>query len=165
MLDRHIQMLQVRSARQGDLTVHRISLPHQVCFCRQYQCRDTLEAAVKLRHTYIATARTRKMSMIGRMFTVRMTKDPNVMDLMCCIPMEDSFDGPEWMEFAETNALCIYFRGPYEETGTAMRALMEYGKENGIEITGSFRSIYLEGPPNRGDNSVDYITQVAVPIK
>ena len=27
------------------------------------------------------------------------------------------------------------------------------------------RSIYLEGPPNRGDNSDDYITQVAIPIK
>ena len=30
---------------------------------------------------------------------------------------------------------------------------------------GSFRSIYLEGPPNRGENKSDYITQIAVPIK
>ena len=87
------------------------------------------------------------------------------MDLMCCIPMEDIFDRPERMEFAETNALCIYYRGPYEGTATAIRALVEYVKENGIEITGPFRSIYLEGPPNRGDNSADYITQIAVPIK
>ena len=34
-LDRNIQMLQVRTARQGDLTVHRTALPQQVCFCRQ----------------------------------------------------------------------------------------------------------------------------------
>ena len=38
-------------------------------------------------------------------------------------------------------------------------------KEMGIETTGSFRSVFLEGPPNRGENSVDYITQIAVPIE
>ena len=165
MLDRNIQMLQVRSAKQGDLTVRRTSLPRQVCFCRQYRCKDTAEAAIKLRDTYIAAARTGKMSMSARMFTVRMTNDPNMLDLMCCIPVEDSFDGPERTEFAETPALCIYYRGRYEETVTAIRALAEYVKENGIETTGPFRSVYLEGPPNRGENSADYITQVAVPIQ
>ena len=164
-LDRNIQMLQVRSAKQGDLIVHKTSLPRQVCFCRQYQCADTSEAAIRLRDTYIAAARTGKMSMIARMFTMRMTQDPNILDLMCCIPVEDSFDGPERMEFSETQALCIYYRGPYEGTATAIRALSKYVKENDIEITGSFRSIYLEGPPNRGENSGDYITQVAVPIR
>ena len=164
-LDRNIQMLQVRSAKQGDLTVHSTTLPQQVCFCRQYLCEDVSVAANKLRDTYIAAARTGKMSMIARMFTMRMTQDPDVLDLMCCIPVDSSFDGPERTEFAETPALCIYYRGPYEGTATAIRALAEYIKQNGIETTGPFRSIYLEGPPNRGENSGDYITQVAVPIK
>jgi len=165
MLDRNIQMLLLRSAKQGDLTVHRTSLPRQVCFSRRYQCRDTAEAAVKLRDTYIAAARTGKMSMIARMFTMRMTPNPDVLDLMCCIPVDSSFEGPERMEFAETPALCIYYRGPYEGITAAILALVEYVKENGIETTGPFRSIFLEGPPSRGKNSGDYITQVAVPIK
>ena len=38
-------------------------------------------------------------------------------------------------------------------------------KEMGIEITGPFRSIFMEGPPNRGENKEDYITQIAVPVK
>jgi effector-binding domain-containing protein len=42
---------------------------------------------------------------------------------------------------------------------------MKYMSENNVEPAGPFRSIYLEGPPNRGDNSDDYITQIAVPIK
>ena len=103
--------------------------------------------------------------MVARMFTVRMTQDPDVLDLMCCIPVDSRFDGPERVEFAETPALCIYYRGPYEGTATAIRALAENIKENGIETTGPFRSVYLEGPPSRGENSEDYITQVAVPIK
>jgi len=69
------------------------------------------------------------------------------------------------VEFAQTSALCIYYRGPYEGTAAAIRALAQYVQENDIETTGPFRSVYLEGPPNRGDNSADYITQVAVPVK
>ena len=164
-LDRNIQMLQVRAAKQGDLTVRRTTLPQQVCFCRRYQCSDTLEAANNLRDTYIAAARTEKMSMNARMFTMRMSQMTDKLDLMCCIPVESSYDGPERMEFAETPALCIYYRGPYEGTAAAIRALSEYVKENNIEVTGVFRSVYLEGPPNRGANSEDYITQIAVPIK
>lgn len=163
-LDRNIQMLQVRSAKQGDLTVHSVVLPRQICFCRKYRCADTTEAAACLRDTYITAARTGKMSMTGRMFTMRMDRNPDILELMCCIPVDDSFDGPERTEFAETNALCIYYRGPYNGTGTAIRALENYIHEHSLKTTGPFRSIYLEGPPNRGENSRDYITQVAVPV-
>ena len=72
-LDRNIQMLQVRSAKRGDLTVRKTTLPRQVCFCRWYTCENVGEAAIVLRDTYIAAARTGKMSMIARMFTMRMT--------------------------------------------------------------------------------------------
>lgn len=164
-LDRNIQMLQVRAARQGDLTVRKTVLPQQVCFCRRYQCEDVSEAANKLRDTYIAAAHTGKMSMLSRMFTMRMSQPTEKLDLMCCIPVDSSYEGPERTEFAEAPALCIYYRGPYEGTATAIRALLEYVKENNVETTGPFRSIYLEGPPNRGKNSEDYITQIAVPIK
>ena len=164
-LDRNIQMLQVRAAKQGDLTVRKTSLPRQVCFCRRYVCEDVSEAANVLRDTYIAAARSGKMTMLGRMFTMRMSPVTEKLDIMCCIPVEDNYDGPERMEFAETRALCIYYRGPYEGTGIAIRALMQHVKENNIETTGPFRSIYMEGPPNRGEHSEDYITQVAVPIR
>ena len=113
-LDRNIQLLQVRAAKHGDLTVHKTSLPRQVCFCRRYQCEDVSEAANKLRDTYIAAARTGKMSMIMRMFTMRMSSDSSKLDLMCCIPVDSSYDGAERVEFAETPALCIYYRGPDE---------------------------------------------------
>lgn len=164
-LDRNIQMIQVRSAKKGDLTVHSTSLPRQVCFCRRYPCKDTTEAANRLRDTYIAAAKTGEMSMTGRMFTMRMNQDPDILDLMCCIPMNDGFDGPEQVEFVQTSALCIYYRGPYEGTGEAVRALVRHIQEHDVQTTGPFRSIYLEGPPNRGENSGDYITQVAVPAR
>ena len=164
-LDRNIQMLQVRSAKRGDMTVHKTALPRQVCFCRRYECKSVAEAANVLRDTYIAAARTGKMSMTGRMFTMRMSPLTEKIDILCCIPVSDDFNGPERKEFWETPALCIYYRGPYEETAAAFRALMQYVQENQIAVTGPFRNIYMEGPPNRGENSGDYITQIAVPVK
>ena len=165
VLDRNIQMLQVRSAKQGDLTVHQVRLPRQVCFCYRYLCEDTADAANKLRDTYIAAARTGMMSMNARMFTMRMDSACESLDLMCCIPVNDGFTGVERNAFVETPALCIYYRGPYEGIGTAIAALDAYVRKNHVETTGQYRSIYLEGPPSRGANSNDYITEVAVPIR
>lgn len=164
-LDKNIQMLQLRSAKRGDLTVHKTTLPRQVCFCREYECDDVTDASNKLRDTYIDAARSGKMSMLSRMFTMRMSNTPDKLRIMCCIPVEDGFYGPERREFVETPALCIYYRGPYERISSAISALIKYVKDNKIETIGPFRSIYLEGPPNRGKNSADYITQIAVPIK
>lgn len=164
-LDKNIHILQVRVAKPGDLTVRKTSLPRQICFCQRHSCQDVSEAANKLRDTYIAAAHTGKISMNSRMFTIRLSQPTEKLDLMCCIPIDSSYDGPERVEFAETPGLCIYYRGPYEGTSVAIRALMAYVKENKIETAGPFRSIYLEGPPNRGENSEDYITQVVVPVK
>ena len=164
-LDRNIKTLQIRSTKKGDLTVHKTVLPRQICFCRQHQCSNITEGTNALRDTYIAAARTGAMSMASRLFTMRMSNDPKVLNLMCCISVEDSFNGPERMDFPETPALCIYYRGPYEGNAAAIQTLTEYAKAHEMEITGPFRSIYLEGPPNRGENSADYITQIAVPIK
>lgn len=82
-----------------------------------------------------------------------------------CIPVHDGFTGAERKAFVETSALCIYYRGSYEGIGTAIAALDAYVRENRVETTGQYRSIYLEGPPSRGANSNDYITEVAVPIR
>lgn len=164
-LDRNIQLLQVRTARSEDFSVHPIHLPRQVCFCRRYRCEDASEAAIRLRDTYIAAARTGKMSMIARMFTMRIGNPTEELDLMCCIPMGEDFHGEERMEFAETPALCIYYRGAYEGIVTAISVLNNYMQANRIQPAGPFRCIYLEGPPSRGEHSSDYITQVAIAIK
>ena len=133
-LDKNIQLLQVRSAKKGDMSVRRVILPRQVCFCRQYSCESVAEAATVLRDTYIAAARTGKLSNTYRMFTMRMSTTVDKLDILCCLPVEDSFQGPERMEFPETQALCIYYRGPYEGTATAIKTLMNYIKENNISF-------------------------------
>ena len=151
ILDKNIHLMQIRAAKPGDRTVHSVTLPRQVCFCRRFAYESLAAATSNLRNTYIEAARTGHMSQTDKMFTVR--------------SLHSSYQGPNRIEFAETPALCIYHKGPYEEIGEVMQVLMAYVKEHNIQTTGDFRSIYLEGPPNRGEHKEDYITQVAVPIK
>ncbi len=97
----------MRAAKPGDLSIHRVRLPKQVCFAADINVKIQRNVADKLRDTYIAAARTGKMSMSARMFTMRIGQPDTGLDLMCCIPVEDDFAGEERMEFAESPALCI----------------------------------------------------------
>lgn len=163
-LNRNIQLLQVRTAKPGDFTVHSVRLPEQVCFCRNYQCSDAKDASDKLRDTYIAAARTGKLSLSARMFTMRIGQPASGLSLMCCIPVQNDFTGEERTQFPETTALCIYYRGAYEGISDAIAVLNAHTTANHIQTAGAFRCIYLEGPPSRGEHTSDYITQVAVPV-
>lgn len=165
ILDKNIQRLQLRSTKQGDMTIHNTVLPHQVCYCRRYHCKDTSEAAVLLRKTFNEAAHTGKMDKILRMFCINLNISPDGRDHLYCIPVVKSFDGPERTEFPETPALCIYHRGSYEGIPNTIKVLSKYIEEQGIEAAGHPRSIFMEGPPSRGSNVADYITQVAIPIK
>lgn len=78
--------------------MHRVRLPRQVCFCRRYQCTDAKDAAIKLRDTYIATARTGKMSMGSRMFTVRAGSPCKELDVLCCIPVSEDLQTAETIQ-------------------------------------------------------------------
>lgn len=117
-----------------------------------------------MRDTYIGRRRTGKMSNVCQNVYHAYRQPDTGLDLMCCIPVEDDFAGEERTEFAESPALCVYYRGPYEGIGTAIATLNTYVETNHIQTTGPFRNIYLEGPPSRGEQSSDYITQVAVTI-
>jgi len=169
-LDRNIQSLQERAAKKGDLSVHRVILPRQVCFCREFPYGNVADTANNLRDTYIAAARSGKMSVQSRMFTVREAESKEGKagilseKVLCCIPVEDNFNGAERREFAQIDAICIYHRGPYEGIKEVMKTLAQYACENGMKTAGSFRSVYLEGPPTRGNNVDEYITMVAMPI-
>lgn len=106
-LDRNIHLLQLRATKPGDLSVHRVRLPRQVCFCRRYQCTDAKDAAIKLRDTYIAVARTGKMSMGSRMFTVRAGSSCKELDLLCCIPVSEDYITQVALPFSENSEGCL----------------------------------------------------------
>ena len=64
----------------------------------------------------------------------------------------------------QTVAICIYYRGPYENFDTVQKKLLDYAKENNLATCGYFRNSFMEGPPTHGANKDAYITQIALPI-
>ena len=62
-------------------------------------------------------------------------------------------------------AICVYYRGAYENFPKVHARLLRYAEQNGMTPHGYFRNIYLEGPPTQGTNTVAYLTQIALPIK
>ena len=163
-LDQSIRALQVRMVQPGDMTVHEITLPRQVCFARQYPFRDVSGTILALREVYFSAVKSGMLS-AERMFTLRVPVEGSVPDILCCVPMVNTYQGPERMEFPETDALCVYHRGAYEQLPAVTQALLAHLKAHNIQPAGPVRAIYLEGPPNRGSNTAEYITQLAVPIK
>lgn len=54
--------------------------------------------------------------------------------------------------------------GAYEEISEARKKLLDYASENGIKLTGTFRNLYLEGPPQHKDKN-KFITQIIAIIE
>ncbi len=176
-IDRNIQSLQFRSAKSKEISIHSVVLPRQVCYIKKYRTNSISELTDNLRETSVAAAKTGHMSFFLQMFIMACAQNDSQMpkngdlpapmpgDIFCCIPMDDAYAGPDRFELPESKALCLYHRGPYESLPAASGILLNHLRENGIEAAGFVRHIFIEGPPNRGKNSNDYITQVAVPIK
>jgi len=61
-------------------------------------------------------------------------------------------------------ALCVEHKGPYSELGKAYAYVLNYIKENNLEIINDIREVYIDGCWNK-ENEEDYLTEIQVPIK
>ena len=64
----------------------------------------------------------------------------------------------------ELKALSFFHHGAYEEISEARKRLLAHAEENNLTLTGVFRNIYLEGPPQHKDKS-KFITQIIAIIE
>jgi effector-binding domain-containing protein len=64
----------------------------------------------------------------------------------------------------ELKAISFFHHGAYEDIPEVRKKLISYAEENNIKLTGVFRNIYLEGPPQHKDKS-KFITQIIAIIE
>ncbi len=64
----------------------------------------------------------------------------------------------------ETRAICILYKGSYENIGDAYAFLTKYIEDNKLEVVDYFREVYIDGPWNK-EKQKDYLTEIEVPIK
>ena len=63
----------------------------------------------------------------------------------------------------EGKAITTTYQGPYKGVEAAYVALMNYAKENSLELTGVYYDYYLNNPADTPENEL--LTQVVFPIK
>ena len=63
----------------------------------------------------------------------------------------------------EGKAIATTYKGAYKDLETAYVALMDYAKENALEMTGVYYDYYISDPADTPENEL--LTQVVFPIK
>lgn len=164
-LDEHIARLRNRQSAISEYEIRNVSLPGFTAFTRSFsKVTELSQKSDELRETYITAIRNYKLDIESKM-CIQMPVDTDT-EGMYIIPVVSESEGENIKNFPSVgNAICIYYRGAYENFPQVYKKLLEYAEENGLTPHGFFRNIYMEGPPTHGANKDAYLTQIALPIK
>ena len=164
-LDQYIAQLRLRQAHAdtSEMEVHNVTLPGFTGFFREFHDADLTQKTQELRLTYIDAMRQCRLDNNSKM-CIQVSTESDC-DGLYIVPVAPESAGFEIRDFPQAAAICIYYRGCYENFPQIHKRLLDYAAENGLTPNGYFRNIYMEGPPTHGANKDAYVTQIALPIK
>lgn len=88
-------------------------------------------------------------------------------DMEVAVPIQGDLPETERIKVGELPgiepAACIIYQGPYEKIHEAYSFMVKWLEENGYEITGPDREVYLVGPDQAAD-SAGYVTELQFPV-
>jgi effector-binding domain-containing protein len=102
----------------------------------------------------------------GHPFVIYHGFGPAEIDAEVCVPIVDPASAAGRIRSRDLPAMTVartLHVGPYEELGTAYRALTSWIERSGVEATGPVQERYLNGPGD-GAAPVDYRTEIEMPI-
>ena len=162
-LDQYIAQLRLREYSAKNLEIINVTLPAFTAFCKDFNNANLSTKTVQLRKTYTEAVKKYQLDINNKMcIQVSVKTDLNGQYI---IPVVPESKGKYIKTFSQVSAICIYYRGAYENFPEVQLKLLQYAKENGMTPHGYFRNIYMEGPPTHGANKNAYVTQIALPIK
>ncbi len=159
-LNQYIWELQLRKRKLREMEVNRVTLPSFTAYCLPFRNVNLAEKTAGLRNAYITAIKNYQIDVKSKMCIEITTHSEGSGHYI--IPVVSGSRGENIRIFPETEAICIYYRGPYEDFPTVYTRLLRYAKDYGLIPGNSFRNIFMEGPPTHGDNKDCYITQVAL---
>lgn len=162
-LDQCIAQLHLRQFEESSQEIYQVTLPEFNAFCRDFKTADLAEKTAQLRQTYIDALKHFPADNENRMcIQIPAGSDSEGTYI---IPVLADAGLKDIRHFPQATAICIYYRGPYENFPKVHERLMQYALDNNMTPHGYFRNIYMEGPPTHGTNKEAYVTQIALPIK
>lgn len=152
-----IEKLKERSQKLSFI-IKEITLEPQTVYCRTYNSVSITDKTNLLRDTAIEAMKTYGTDTTKRMyFTEHSAKSP--LDISYCVAVPADSTGEYIRTIPSLKAISFFHHGAYEGIPEARKKLISYAKENNIRLSGVFRNLYLEGPPQHKDSS-KFITQI-----
>ena len=144
-------------------TVKQITIDPQTIYCRTYNSSSIADKTNLLRDTALAAMKTYGTDTTRRMyFTEYSANAPAEISYCVAVPVESK--GEFIKNIPVLKALSFFHHGAYEEIPKARKRLISYAEENNIKLSGTFRNLYLEGPPQHKDKN-RFITQIIAIIE
>lgn len=85
-------------------------------------------------------------------------------EISYCVSVPSGSEGEYIVKLPELKAISLFHHGAYEEIPASRQRLVDYAMENNIKLSGVFRNLYLEGPPQHKDKS-KFITRIIAIIE
>lgn len=157
-----IEKLKERTISHGSM-VKEIVIDPQTVYCRSYNSTSVADKTVLLRNTALEAIREYGTDTTRRMYFIEYSlTSPNEISYCVAVPAESKGDGVKKMPMMK--AISFFHHGAYEAIPKAREKLTAYAEENNIKLSGIFRHLYLEGPPQHKEPS-KFITQIIAIIE
>lgn len=157
-----IEKLKERISGQDD-DVKQITIEPQVIYRRVHNAISITDKTNLLRDTALEAMRLHGTDTTRRMYFTEYSTEDNE-ETSYCVAVPQGSEGEYISVIPELKAISLFHHGAYEDIPKVRKRLVSYAEENNIKLSGIFRNIYLEGPPQHKDKS-KFITQVIAIIK
>lgn len=157
-----LEKLKERTSAHGN-TVKKITIEPQTIYRRIYNSTSVDDKTNLLRNTALEAMRTHGTDTTRRMyFTEYNLSSPQEISYCVAVPPESKGEYVE--QLPEIKAISFFHHGAYEDIPETRKRLILYAEENNLKLSGTFRNLYLEGPPQHKDKS-KFITQIIAIIE
>lgn len=158
----NIEKLYERTNKSQNM-ITEITVNAQKVYCRTYKTDSVAEKTSLLRDTALEAMRTYGTDTTKRMyFTEYPINKPD--EVSFCVAVLPESDGEYILNIPAFRSVSTFHHGTYEGLPLVRERLIGYAKENGKNISGKCRNVFIEGPPQHKDPN-RFITQVLIPMK
>lgn len=161
-LDLAIEKLHERIDRKNE-EIKMITIAPQKIYRRTYNSTSLTQKANILRDTALAAMKMHGTDTTNCMyFTEFYAEDPESTSYCIAVPADS--EGTYVYDMPALRGISIFHHGAYEEIPKTRGKLITYAEENGIILSGTFRNVFLEGPPQHKDKE-RFVTQIIAIIE
>ena len=157
-----IEKLEERTREKGNV-IKEITIEQQTIYRRVYNSTSITDKTNLLRDTALEAMRLHGTDITKRMYFTEHYIDAPA-EFSCCVAIPQESKGEYVSIVPECRAISLFHHGAYEDIPEARKRLISYAEENNLTLTGVFRNVYLEGPPQHKDKN-KFITQIIATIK